>query len=172
MTCLSNVKFNMVATIGRNYKKDVQPGGSFQSVYDPVTGLETSVWVQTDLIPDDGNPSVTMSVPCLVIPAYTVSQANDLQYKPDRIVDTERLLMKVPAKYHIYTTDRVLSIMSRTGDLIYEDDQVPNDGAQYQPGGKFKIMSRPAVYNVVGVLPVADPFGRVIERQIELNKAN
>lgn len=166
MSCFTNAKFTMVANIIRNYTENVyDPSniGGYKTIYDELTGEVSDIYVEADLIPNDGKNEVTLSVPCLVTPSYTVSQANDLQYKGTRIIDTERLIMKVASRYHLYTTDRVTDIRTKTGELIFEDDQRPRSNA----GG-----SSPAVYNIVGVLPVTDPFGTVVERQVQLEKVN
>jgi hypothetical protein len=169
MTCLSSIKFSMLATIERNYKDsnvNTENAGSFQSYYDDVTGEVKDVWVATDMIPDDKKTQLTVEIPCLVSPSYTVSQANDINYKGTQVIDTERLVMKIPSRYHVYTTDRVTAIRTRMGELIYEDDQTP------KRSNGFRDEATAAIYNIVGVLPVTDPFGKVIERQVRLEKFN
>lgn len=167
MTCISNVKFSMVATVVRDYKKNVykESGQGYDElIYDVLTGEKKKVWVATDLIDDNISVNkVTTEVPCLVLANYTVTQDNDLKYSRTRILDTERLTMKTPSRYHLFTTDRVVAIRNSMGELLYEDDQVPTDN--FDSG-------RPAEYNIVGVLPIFDPFGRVVERQVALEKAN
>jgi len=170
MTCLSSIKFNLIATITRNYRENVSDddgGGGFQDIYDELTGEVRQVWVATDLIPNDAVDAITSEVPCFVSPSYTVSQANDVKYNQGgaRVIDTERLVMKVPARYHLFNTDRVTAIKDRTGVLVFEDDQTPKtvNGVS---------VPKPAIYNITGVTPVMDPFGRVIERQVQLEKAN
>jgi hypothetical protein len=162
MTCLSTIKFSMVATVVRNYKNNVVDPvtlGYNREVYDELTGESKTVWVATDLIPEDGVDHKSMEVPCLVSPNYTVSQDNDIKYQRTKVLDTERLTMKCPSRYRLFTTDRIIAIRNRTNELIFADDQIPDP-------------ITPAIYNVVGVLPVVDPFGRTMEYQVALEKAN
>jgi hypothetical protein len=174
MTCLSSIKFNLIATVVRNYQDNIyddeNPGG-FQEVYDELTGEVRQVWVAADLIPNDGSDQVITQIPCAVYPLYTVSQANDVKYENggSRVIDTERLVMKVPSKYHLFTTDRVMSITDRSGMLIFEDDQNPKRTENLMTGVTVGV---PTIYNITGVMPVMDPFGRVIERQVQLEKSN
>lgn len=169
MSCLSNLKFTMFATIQRNHQSNVIDSntGEYQEIYDELTGEVRSVWVAADLIIDNDD-STTLQIPCLVTANYNVSTENGVAYNGTRVLDNETLTMNFPTRYHLYTTDQVVSINNRLGELIYEDDQSPfteNDNNQTPK-------QRPAKYNITGVVPVLDPFGNVTERQANLKKAN
>lgn len=160
MTCLSSIKYSMIATVLRVRDNGEVPNleqtGQWQTFYDEATGEEKQVWVEADT--STVKPGVQTEVACLVTANYANRQDNDMTYSATKIIDTEYLTMKVPAKTHLYTTDRVTNILNNKAELIYEDDRNPNGVS--------------AVYNVVGVSPVVDPFGRTVERVALLKKVN
>jgi hypothetical protein len=163
MSCLSSIKYSMIATINRNYNENVNDDETssdtnYETVYDPVTGYERIVNVASDFLPGNQTSGPNEQIPCLVSANINIQTNNQTNYGA-KVWDTETLTMKVPARYRLYTTDRVTEIISRTGELLYVDDQVPN-------------ATRPAVYNVVGSTPINDPFGRTVEHHVLLKKVN
>lgn len=159
--CITSVKFTMEATILRrasmNQQKESQ-AGYFKSFQDPDTGEIRQVWVAADIDPVLSGEEET--IPCLVKANYTVANDNTLNYRGARLIDHEVVDMYFPSRYQIYTSDRVTNI-TQNGVLIYEDDR----GQRHQA-------PKPTVYEVIGVSPITDPFGRAVEKIAQLRKVN
>jgi hypothetical protein len=166
MGCLIGAKYTKRATILHqvgdlvSLPGDEFPTGEFVENQDALTGEIVRVW-QPNTIPDDPsttgvNESTVEQVKCLARGVNFKSGINESFGADYKAMDTVHLW--VPAGVAINRRDRVTNISTSTGTLLWTDEAVT-------------ATPKAMVFNVVGVTPVMDPFGKHLENYAVLERS-
>jgi hypothetical protein len=164
--CLTGAKFTMNAeilhwqglTTGTEFDST---SGSWSSYQDPISGEIRNVWEPSI---DTSNPSdpEPFTIACLargIVNTGLRSQGSRTTYGANYF-DEEIIHMWVPSSVKITKRDRVTNIRDKkNGTILWTD-------TDYQDG------TRPTIFNVTGVTPILDPFNRVTEYFVMLEKAD
>ena len=158
VVCLTSARFNMKADILRQHNTDPvnpsEPTGEWTIRQDPDSGEIIRVWQSATAV---DNPATTdedeglESFRCIargiidggIRVAGTTERFSDLYENVDFIKIT------FPARTRLTKRDRVTNIRDPKGNIIWREEEQPS--------------APPTVFNVMGVTPVIDPFGRHIE---------
>lgn len=167
--CLTGSKYTMRCTIMRqvgdledvSIPGDELPSGEFVDQQDALTGEIVRVWRPTFAVPDnpdtpDVDESVVDRVNCLAR-GVNYKSARDEQFGENyRALDSVNLW--VPSGVSITRRDRVTNISTKDGTLLWTDESSSST-------------PRAMVFNVIGVTPVIDPFGKHLENYSVLERA-
>jgi hypothetical protein len=143
------------------------PTGYYQEYQDPYTGEITHIWVETEDTPDDpdtpGNETRVGTIWCEArspqaggIRGAVNSETFGLDYQ-----NMEYVRLRFSAKYIVTKRDRITNIRDGRGNLIYLDEE------KDMINGMFPA----TVFNVMGVVPQMDPFGKHTENMALLERA-
>ena len=157
MRCLTSARFNMTATVltqddqGQYDPNNSGEVGHWENRQDPETGEIVRVWVV-----EDADPTVpgtqTKSVKCIVrgiLDGGIRVAGTTERYTPQGILESvDYIKMQFPASVTITKRDRITNIANRRGVIIWREEEFDN---------------APTVFDVMGVTPVTDPFGNLIE---------
>lgn len=160
----------MVATVlrGGGVVESPSPGpagGHYETVQDPDTGAITKVWVEDSSAPVAGRPRTDyteIDVPCtargfLDTGYRSPSNIGGYDIKGIQYEITEAVLMLFPATHSITRDDRITNIRGKNQVLVWQEEEVTQGST-----------ARPTLFDVKGVTPVLDPWGRHIENQAVL----
>lgn len=181
MNSLLDVRFNMRATIlnrtqsnditvDDDGKVDVNPaleGGHYETVQDEITGALNRQWVPDQAVvtqPVRGSgttPVVSVArfdIECMVRGFPEVgfrSSANTENWEDGIYKAMESIQMSFPAKYVLNRRQFVTNIRGRDDRLLWLEEET----------------GQPTVFEVQGVTPTFDPFGRHIDNLAVLKRA-
>jgi len=157
MGCITGARFNMTATVltqGGLVPDSTSPDGTivghWESKQDPETGEIIRVWVMEDADPD--TPEIdAKKIKCIVrgILSGGIRATGTTERYNDAILESlDYVKMQFPASVTITKRDRVTNIANKAGVIIWREEEFNN---------------APTVFDVLGVTPVTDPFGNLIE---------
>lgn len=172
MRCLTSVRFNMVATVLNDYstvdgvEQEVK-GGHWETIQDEDTGAMTRRWVEDVTVVKPKNPGTSLDltsplnrfdIECFARGFPEVgfrSSANteiflNSEYRPFEVIQ-----MVYPAKYMLNRSQYVTNIRDRTKRILWLEEET----------------GLPTVFEVQGVTPSFDPFGRHIDNLAVLRRA-
>lgn len=173
MRCLLSVRFNMEATVLNHYASttDGQPveeeivSGHWEIIQDPDTGSITRIWVEDVAVPPSVNPGRDWTVnvnrfdiDCVVSGFPEVgfrSSANTESFLDGKYLPAEMVKMVYPAKYVLNRRQLITNIRGRNKQLLWMEEET----------------GEPTVFEVQGVTPSFDPFGRHIDNLAVLKRS-
>lgn len=172
MRCLTSSRFNMFADILRQGTPTPPPSdaneefGHWEEQQDPLTHEIIRVWVPATDVPD--NPATPEdeslgTIPCIArgIVDGGIRVAGTTERWGELYQSVDYVRMVFPKGYALTDRDRVTNIRDKYGNIIWLDEEVDVPGQTY----------RATVFDVLGVTPIPDPFGRHIENVAMLQKA-
>ena len=177
MRCLTSARFNMTADILRQGVDAATPTpdpdnteyGSWQYQQDPLTHQIVREWVPSPIVADDpSTPTVdearVLTVPCIArgIIDGGIRVAGTTERFGEQYQGVDFVRITFPANVVITSRDRITNIRGANGEILWLDEEVdPMDSANW----------RATVFDVLGVSPVPDPFGQLIEQTALLTKS-
>lgn len=176
MRCIVGSTFNMKADVLRQGKSqtDTTPDpiddyGVWVEDQDPLTHEIVRVWKPTEITPDDpATPDVNeqsfFSVPCLArgIIDGGIRVAGTTERWGELYENVDYTRFSFPAKYVITKRDRITNIRNNQGQILWKDEETDPFA---------ESIWRATVFDVLGVTPVIDPFGRHTHNVAMLQKA-
>lgn len=157
--CVTGAKFNMVATVLSQgvTEPNVTNDGYWVERQNPDTGEIERVWV-VDTDPVTPGDQI-MEVPCMVkaVLGSGMGIAGQERINNDGVyqkLDSAR--MWFPANYVITDRDRVTNIKNQDGIVLWKEEEFDN---------------APTIFDVVGVAPITDPFGNLMEQVAILKRS-
>ena len=161
MRCITSARFNMTATVLRqgNYgEEEVEQAGYWAERQNPETLEIERVWVNVD---DPTTPEIdATSFNCIArgIVAGGIRVAGTTErITPQGVLDSaDYVFMQLGPNLELSKRDRIYNIKSSNGHLVWKEEE--HNGAA-------------TVFEVLGVTPIMDPFGRHIENHALLQRA-
>jgi hypothetical protein len=156
MRCLLSARFTMTAKVLRQYVDNDVVTGHYEYRQDPESGAIERVWVETD--PDDPNASALI-IECEVKPIINsgMKGAGTTEEWGSRVFDVEWVKMTFSAKDVLSRRDQITEIRDSTGALMWQEEEISG--------------TVPTKFNIVGVTPIADPFGQHVENMALMRRA-
>jgi hypothetical protein len=167
VTCLTGARFNMKADLLRQgyvVNDKVEPTdepGEWVLQQDPDSGEIIRVWQPGDggsSTPTPTDDTVLESFECIArgIVDGGIRVAGTTERFGDLYENVDYVSMTVPAGVRISKRDRVTNIRNKRGIVLWRDEE--SDGG-------------PTIFNVLGVTPIPDPWGDLIEQRVMLERA-
>lgn len=168
--CIFGARFTMSAEILRpDASPNVDPedpgsGGTWTTNQDPISGQIVNVWVPGQV--DDPNTidinesAAHIIVPCMIrgfLNSGIRTAPSDERFGQEYI-NMEYIRMWIPAGVILTKRDRVTNIKDPQGNIVFYDEEYEADP------------TRVTVFNVQGVTPRFDPFNRLMDQFILLEK--
>lgn len=166
--CISGARFNMKADVLRQFRaSDDDPAtvgvdeSQFEYVQDPDSGEIIRKWTPTPDNPStpDVDEAKQDTIRCIargiIDGGIRVAGTTEDWGKVYDNVDYVRI--SFPINANITKRDRVTNIRGSDGTILWRDEEVKD--------------SPPTIFNVMGVTPIPDPFGRPMEAQALLQRA-
>lgn len=159
MRCLTSARFNMTATVLTQEKivaDEVNEDGTivvghWETKQDPETGEIIRVWVVEDtdpVTPGTQEKKVKCIVRGILDGGIRVAGTTE-RYTPQGILESvDYVKMQFPASVTITKRDRITNVANRNGIIIWREEESNN---------------APTIFDVLGVTPITDPFGNLIE---------
>lgn len=178
MRCLTGARFNMVADILRQGQDGTLPDtdeyGEWVNEQDPLTHEIIRVWVPIVTNPDDPSTptideEILLSVPCMArgiveggirVAGTTERFVGEGQTALYESVDYIRLWF--PANYVVTKRDRITNIRNRWGQILWKDEETDPDATAGWRATEFEVL---------GVTPLPDYRGKLLENMALLQKA-
>ena len=165
MRCLTSARFNMTATVltQGEYPTTDDPDslGDWVNRQDPETGEIIRVWVPKEVDEDGDNVMEVKEVSCMVrgiLDGGIRVAGTTERITPQGIVESvDFVKMQFPAHETITKRDRVTNITNRDGVVLWREEESHNS---------------PTIFDVMGVQPVVDPFGNLIEWSALLQRSD
>lgn len=161
--CLTSARFNMKADIlrqNRTVPNPPDPEGSWVYRQDE-SGEIIREWQSASAVdnPGTGENEGLESFRCEArgIIDGGIRVAGTTERFSDMYENVDYVKMSFPASVRISKRDRITNIRDPKGNIIWKEEEQPS--------------APPTVFNVMGVTPVIDPFGRHIESQALLERA-
>lgn len=177
--CLTSARFNMTADVLRAgidappvEEEDNGQYGEWVEQQDPLTHEIIMVWVPAGQVTPGDNPDTPgtetqyrqqLSVPCLArgIVEGGIRVAGTTERFGNEYENIDYTRLWFPASVIITKRDRITNIRDSRGKVIWVDEETNPTGTSW----------RSTVFNVEGVTPIPDPFGRHVENQALLARA-
>lgn len=137
---------------------EVFNNGHYEYRQDPDSGAIIKTWVEDTDISEPGVQ--TLVIPCMAKAIATGGvrgSATTEVFKATGVYEKINYInLTFPEVIYLSESDRITNIKSPSGMYVWTEDNVGNTAT---------------VFNVEGVLPITDPFGRVVEKQALLKRA-
>ena len=159
MRCLTSARFNMTATVltqsdEGQYGGTVDPedAGEWINKQDPETGEIIRIWVPKDA--DDDRTNVFEEKKIRVIARAVLEGGIRVAGTTERITpmgiveSVDFIKIQFPANETLTKRDRITNITNRDGIVIWREEESHNS---------------PTIFDVLGVSPITDPWGKLIE---------
>lgn len=159
--CLISAKFSMTATVlSQTPTGPADANGHYESRQDPDTGEIIRVWV-----PEDDDPVTPGTQPrkirCMVrgvIDGGIRVAGTTERWTPQGIYDNvDYIKMSFPASVILTKRDRITDITNAEGEIVWIEEESDSNGT---------------VFDVLGVTPILDPFGKHVENFALLKRAD
>lgn len=167
MHCLLSTRYTMTAEVLRTSAgtPDVDMGetGSWHMKQDPESGEFVPVWVPLVEDSDDPTPK-KIEIPCQVrgIVDGGIRVAGTTERFGTEYENVDFVKMTFGPDFVLTKRDQITNIKdARTGRVIWVEEEID----------KVNGVFRPTVFNVNGVTPEPDPFGRVVSQFALLSRA-
>lgn len=170
VTCLTSVRFNMKADVLRQGRiesdGDFNPtdqDGEWVMQQDPDSGDIIRTW-QTNAAPAGGTPTLPItgleSFACIArgVVDGGIRVAGTTERFGELYENVDYVMMTVGPKIRITKRDRVTNIRNRAGTVLWRDEEAGPS-------------SPPTIFSVLGVTPIPDPWGNLIEQRVMLERA-
>lgn len=181
MRAVLDVRFNMRATVLNDYAdyntpedipdvSEAVPGGHWDTIQDDITGGIKRVWVEDQVVatPTPGTTKSTFTGPAASVPRFDIecyvrgfpevgfrSTANTESFLDGLYQRFEAIQMSFPAKYVLNRRQYVTNIRNKNDVILWLEEET----------------GQPTVFEVQGVTPTFDPFGRHIDNLTVLKRA-
>lgn len=164
VVCLTSARFNMKADIlrqDRTVPNPPDPEGEWVYKQDPDSGEILRSWQSGSQVDnpntttDEGLESFRCEARGIIDGGIRVAGTTERFNAVYENIDYVRI--SFPASVKISKRDRITNIRDGKGNVIWKEEEYPT--------------SPPSVFNVMGVTPIVDPFGRHIESQALLERA-
>ena len=166
MSCITDARFNMTATVlsqevlsGTANENGEITAGHWVNKQDPITGEIIRVWEVEDVDPVEPGTQ-EKRVKCIVrgIQDGGIRVAGTTErITPAGLWESvDYVKMQFPASVKITKRDRITNVTNSTGIVIWREEEFDN---------------KPTVFEVLGVQPIVDPFGQLIEQSALLQRA-
>lgn len=161
MPCVTGARFNMTADILRQVTNDtdadpVDETGEWVLQQDPDSGEIIRVWqpsVQDNPATPDVDESVVFNTqfPCIARGVITggMRSIGALENWSEVYEGVDKVTITFPNWVTISKRDRITNIRDSRGNVVWKEEEQPE--------------APPTVFSVVGVAPIPDPFGAVVE---------
>lgn len=161
MGCLTTAKMNMRATVLKAAgSPEVSDTGRWQIIQNPDSGAIEKFWIIDDPSTStyEGDAALA-SVPVLARGVLNAGlrSAGDTESFDTIYENVSWVKMQFPAGFNITQRDRVTNIRDRDGNAIWKETDI--DG------------SPPTQFNVMGITPVINQFGKATEYVALLKRA-
>jgi hypothetical protein len=175
--CLTSARFNMKADILRQSDGQSTPTseGEWRDYQDPITGEIIRKWYpvgDNPATPDDneGVNAGTMPVMARGIIDGGIRVAGTTETWGETYIDIDYVRIEFPASYILTKRDRITNIRDKKGHIVWLEEELGPEDADSDPDTPKTF--RATVFNVKGVTPVIDPFGRHSSNVAMLERAN
>lgn len=132
--------------------------GHWEVTQDSVSGAIERTWIDDDgtTTPQQG---IIKDVPCVAYGIMTsgVKGQGNTQNFDDIYTNVEWIRVYVSPNTNVTKRDRITRIRDKSGNVIWKEEE-SQDGP-------------PTVFSVMGITPIPGPFGRVVELQVLLKRA-
>lgn len=164
VVCLTSARFNMWADILHQGSEGAEfevtdTAGEWVLQQDPESFEIVRKWQPNPSAPgaDPDTPELT-SFRCLArgIIDGGIRVAGTTERFSEIYENVDYVRMWLPGNIRISRRDRITNIRDVRGNIIWVEEEEPS--------------SPPTIFNVVGVTPIVDPFGRLIEYQTLLER--
>ena len=166
VVCITSVRFTMKADILRQTATGFTPTveGSWKSEQDPLTGEIIRRWIPIDS--DTGTAGTqAFSMSCLArgVVSGGVQSSGTTEAWGEIYENIDSVRLWFPASKILSKRDRITNIRhGKTGQIFWIEEELG------PTAGVFK----PTIFEVDGVIPLFDPFGRHVENFAILNRAD
>lgn len=169
MRCLNTVRFNMIATVLNRYA-DIEggldeevKGGHWEWYQDEETGALGKRWIEDVATPTQPGQTHIVDVDRFDIECTATgfpevgfrSSANTESYLDGRYLPSEVIKLVYPAKYVLSRRQFVTNIRGRNKQILWLEEET----------------GQPTVFEVQGVTPTFDPYGRHIDNLAVIKRA-
>ena len=167
MQCLTSARFTMIADVlrpgGSDGSVDVSEDGEWEYQQDPITGEIVKVWVPVTT-PGPTPDAQVLSVKCMVrgVVSSGIQQGTSERFgKLYENIDLAEMIFS--PKTIITKRDRITNIRdAKTGQILWLEEESDKVNGQYKA----------TVFNVEGVQPQFDPFGKLTSNMALLERAS
>lgn len=158
VVCLTSARFNMKADILRQSAETETPEGEWVISHDPDSNEIIRVWEPNDNAEPNPDSQLT-TFKCIARGIVTTGlNAQGTGEKFGELYDASDFVrINFPPNVRLTRRDRVTNIRDAKGNIIWVEEE-RTDGA-------------PTIFQVMGVTPVLDPFGKHIENSALLERA-
>lgn len=161
--CLARSRMNMICDIIRpsNAPASTSTTGRWEWTQDPESGSIIQVWIEDDLLtPGIVEGNTIKNVPCLArgIIDGGIRVAGTTERFAQEYENVDWVKLVVPNDVVITKRDKVRNIRQlRTKEVIWKEEEMQN--------------TPNTIFNVMGAIPVLDPFSSVIEYNVLLQRS-
>lgn len=168
MTCLTGARFNMKADIIRpvalidNQWNQINESGEWVAMTDPDSGEIVRTYLpQQDnpATPDINETEVVGTIRCMArgFIETGIRMAGTVEQFGEEYRGSDFILMWFGPGVELNNRDQITNIRNAQGEVIWREEEVPG--------------APPTIFNVRGIVPMPDPFGRVVERRAMLERS-
>lgn len=158
--CLTGARFNMSADVlrqGNEVPEDPATeeieSGHWENIQDPDSGEIVRVWQKNpQKDPEESNGDAELySFKCIArgIVDGGIRVSGTTERFGEMYENVDYIKVTFPANVKLSKRDRVTNVRDAAGNIIWREEEIKG--------------SPPTVFNVQGVTPILDPFGRHIE---------
>lgn len=153
--CLTSARFVMKADVLHQISSDdtgPESDGEWVEQQDPDTGEIIRTWQPNDHTDTSTPvPTTTRSFNCIArsITSNTIGGQGSIEAFGEIYDNSDYVIISYPAHVKISKRDQVTNIRGRDNKVIWTEQEQPSEP--------------PTVFNVNGVMPMIDPFGRHTE---------
>lgn len=162
MRCISSARFNMTATVlrqGDYGEPTVEQAGYWTERQNPITLEIERVWVadDTDLVTAGVQEGTFKCIARGIVEGGIRVAGTTERITPSGVIDSaDYVQLQFGPNVEISKRDRVYNIKSSNGLLVWKEEE--HNGAA-------------TIFEVLGVTPIIDPFGRHVENHALLQRA-
>ena len=158
MRCLVSARFNMLLDVLRPASAPTTSSGNWNYVQDPDSGALQHLWLADDLSTPLINEGL-IGVNCLVrgIVSPGARGSGNTQMFNAKYENIEFVKITFPASVNITKRDRITNIRDSNGNILWIEEEANGSPA--------------TIFEVKGITPVINPFGKHVENGGLLTRA-
>jgi hypothetical protein len=159
-SCLVDSKFNMTAKVLSPQSSVQDSSGHYVNVQDDDTGEIKQVWVADQDASEAGEQA--RFIRCMVRPMIPKTTVSGEVFTKDGLHEiSETLHMNFPSNEVISDSDKITEIRNQNGVLLWAEEKSNGDASTFKS----------TVFDVVGTVPIMDPFGMHVESLAYLKRS-
>lgn len=165
--CLTAARLSMVCDIIKPYGApesnpnfDQNPSDNWEYYQDPDSGAIVKRWVDNPTtITDESAKTIIRNVPLMARGVLTtgIQGAGSTERFDDIYTNVDWVKATFGKNTNITKRDQVTNVRTRSGELVWKEEEITD----YPP----------TVFDVMGVTPVLDPFSRLVEYSVLMQRA-